>query len=295
MSAFDKDSAKLLLCRFVPYPAGARALRTLAHLPGATRVLRPRLRALDRLMRHLRVPETAADPIRRRHLGLAVLGSWRYCALTRAPRSVWDAWVRVAGLEHVTGLLDVGKRVIVLNSHYGLGHIANVALARSGVHAISLPTHNRLDSVYGVSATGSGERLHFIELGRGSFQLQGLARAREVLEQGKVLHLAGDGFRGGSAVKVNFLDGTRDLRGGFGYLALQTGAEVVPVFSTLGLDGKVLIEFEPVLARPDAGLGQREAIEIMVREYGKRLEERWRRDPGQVLADQIRQYLDTLQ
>lgn len=294
MATFDRNIMKRFLCRHLPYPAGSHALAVLARLPGVTRLVRNRLRPIDLLIRYLDDPSLTAGLVRRRHVSLAVLGSWRYCALTRAPRPVWDAWVKVSGLESVTGLLDIGKRVIVLNSHYGLGHIVNVALVRSGVPTVSLPIHNPLGSLYGISSAGNGEPLHFIELGRGPFQLQGLARARGALEQGKVLHLAGDGFRGGSAVTVKFLARTRDLRGGFAYLALHTGAEVIPVFSTLSMDGKVLIEFEPMLARPSTDLEQREAIEILVREYGHRLEERWRRDPSQVTDDQIRRYLDSV-
>ncbi|WP_025367265.1 LpxL/LpxP family acyltransferase [Thioalkalivibrio paradoxus] len=266
-----------------------------AQLPGVTQILRARLRPIATLTQLLGQSRMHPDSIQRRHLGLAVLGSWRYCALTCAPRQVWEHWVTVSALERITDPLKSGKRVIVLNSHYGLGHIANVALAREGIDTVSLLTQNRLDSTYGVSTTGSGEPLHFIELGRGAFQLQGLARAREALEQGRVLHLAGDGGRGGNPMTLPFLHGTRDLRGGFASLALLTGAEVIPVFSTLEPSGRVQIEFEPALARPDAKLEQREAIATMVRAYGKRLEARWRRDPSQVLADQIRQYLDTLE
>ncbi|AHE97608.1 lysophospholipid acyltransferase family protein [Thioalkalivibrio paradoxus] len=291
MASFDKQSVKRLLCRVLPYPAAARTLGLVLKLPVTEQLFRRRLRAIDSLLRHMVQPGLDRDEARRRQLGLAVLGSWRYCALTRARRSVWERYVTLSGVERVNEVLQRGKRLIVLNSHYGQGHVANVALARMGLDHISLTTRDLLRSTYGLSTTGSGETLHFIELGTDSHQLRALAQAREALNRGQVLQMAGDGFRGGSTISIPFLQGQRDLRIGFAYLALLMDAEVIPVFATLEPTGQVHVDFEHPLAKPVPYEVGRQAIESMVKEYGARLEARWKQDPGQVSADQIRQYL----
>lgn len=294
MPAISKDSVKRILCRFVPYPVGARILSFAVRMPAIEWFRRRRLHPIDALLGHLGLTGNDLASPRRRHIGLTMLYTWRYCALTRAPRSVWNRYVQLRGLERVTAPLGSGKRVIVLNSHYGQGHVANVALAREGIDKVSMAARNMLNLTFGHSSTGSGETLEFIELGTDAYQLRGLVRARDVLKQGKVLVLAGDGLHGGTAVTVPFLQANRDLRTGFAYLALLMDAEVIPMFAVQEPDGRVRVEFEPPLARPQARAAQNEAIESMVGEYAKRLEARWLKDPGQVLTQQADEYLAAL-
>jgi hypothetical protein len=64
---------------------------------------------------------------------------------------------------------------------------------------------------------------------------------------------------------------------------LDTGAAVVPVFAVLSEQGFLQVEFLPALELPESSTPRREATSLIVDQYVRLLEQRWKLDPGSVV------------
>jgi acyl-CoA synthetase (AMP-forming)/AMP-acid ligase II/acyl carrier protein len=98
-------------------------------------------------------------------------------------------------------------------------------------------------------------------------------QAYQVLARGEPVMLAGDGFRGKNGVSVPFWGETRMFRYGGAELAVQTGVELVPVFSFIQPDGRVTIEVCEPLARGNGSA--EEQVETLTRSYAELFTARW--------------------
>jgi amino acid adenylation domain-containing protein len=98
-------------------------------------------------------------------------------------------------------------------------------------------------------------------------------QAMRVLRKGEPVMLAGDGFRGKQGVTIPFWGETRMFRRGGAELAVQTGAELVPVFRVIRPDGHVTVEVGPALQRGNGT--SEEQVETLTRAYAELFTARW--------------------
>jgi len=118
-----------------------------------------------------------------------------------------------------------------------------------------------------------------------------MSKARNILMDGGILHLASDGYRGLSGSEIEFLGRMRRFSNSFATLAVSTNSVVIPVINEVGEDGKILIEFLDPL-KIDKELSNKDNVESLVFQYRDLLEKHWRQNPGNIFKHDLHTYLE---
>jgi lauroyl/myristoyl acyltransferase len=268
----------------VPYRYGAAVLALAATNPLLQRAARSHRERLRSFMRELGI-DAPIEQAFARYLSCNVLLAWRLSALAKCSDEEFARWVTIRG-ESVFSELRAQKRPVILcNSHYGSGKTVLLALIRQGHVVHSLDRHD-VFAFFDIQARG---RLVSINLGARDqgFMLKPVVQARNVLNEGGILHIAADGLRGQSGRAIPFLGRERRFPTSVAELAQLTGAAVIPVFGALDVKGRVTLEFLPPLSAPAAGLPREEAVDHIVRQYRDLLEARWLADPGSIWKSEL--------
>ena len=225
-----------------------------------------------------------------RYLTTNWLSIWRLLTLSRCSDQTFNRWVSVSGHELFAQLREQGRPVLLYNSHYGAGKISLLALMRQG-HVIHSLDRFDLFSFFKIRTRGE---LISINLGerRSSFMLKQVFRARKVLLEGGILHIAGDGVRGSSGRAIPFLGRLRQFPASVAELALATNAVVIPTLGTLETDGRIRLELLPPLQMPAPDRPHEERVMDIIQQYGSLLQARWLESPGSIWKSELKIYFD---
>ena len=282
----DKYILIRAILKYLPYPVGSALFRALLSNPVSHKVLRKHVRALESLNTEI-TNQTLSREAVTKYLLVNFTGYWRLHALINASTEVFNKYVQVRGQEYLTKY--VGHRGVVLcNSHYGAGKIAPVAIARMGYDLASV---ERTD-VLGIKRPTAGEgEIDSIVLGKKSdganFHLKQIFKMKKTLKNKGILHIAADGYRGGSGREYPFLGKRRSFPQSFAQLAVATDAVVLPVFSCLRPDGRVQIELlEPFDPQKIEGSSE-DKIKGLCEQYISLLEARWKQKPENLFNNDI--------
>ena len=144
---------------------------------------------------------------------------------------------------------------------------------------IYLLLHSPLSEVFSRGLRAGGHSLFTIGVDTGELatpqqeRARQVYRAQEVLRAGGVVTMGGDGGKGDEGVVVPFFGGRRLFRQGGADLAVQSGAQLIPVFCTITDTGRVEIQVCPPLER---GAGSTAAqVERLTRAYAELVVARW--------------------
>ncbi|MFO0691716.1 MAG: AMP-binding protein [Myxococcota bacterium] len=158
---------------------------------------------------------------------------WRLRALE--PAAAFERAVVVEGASHLDAVVDHGRGLVLVVTHVHwnalLGRLP--ALRKRSMRLVRQPKG---------LAFGAGPDAIVTER---ALQLQAAA---DHLRAGGVVLIAGDEGHGRAAVERPFHGGTRRFRPGAAALAEATGAALLPVFSRLEDDGRIVFRFEAPLA-----------------------------------------------
>ena len=203
----------------------------------------------------------------------------------------WSPAVTLEGAAHIETALGHGRGTVIWDSHFGFASLmTKIALHRAG-HPVSHLSHPR----HGFSATPFGRRRLnpiitnietrylrervLLDEDQPAGSLQTLKK--RLLENGVVsITVRGAARR---PVTAPFLDGSLSLAAGAPYLACETGAALLPVFTHRDEQGAWRVTVEPPLTLPE-GSERSAAIAAAVAQYAQRLEPHVRRYPGQWLG-----------
>ncbi len=197
--------------------------------------------------------------------------------LTRLGRA--EGLLSIRGLPHLGEALEGPSGIVFLHSHFGAyrtaaRHLTDVvqrdsmSLRKSGI----------------VDLTAGGARYDVALVDR-------TLTGRRMLEARGVVHIAGDGRQGRSAAREFPLHGRScTFRAGFAYLAEESGAVVLPVFSSLDMRGAIEIEVGvPLEATGDSSEAR---VAGRISAYVQLLAEKWRADAAQVPRSIMRDHAD---
>ncbi len=271
----------------VPYGPGARLLSLFTGSGLVQAVFRGHKARLRAFMAEQGLKEPLKETFAR-YLTCNYLAAWRLSALSRCNQADFDRWVELRGYEIFQALRQAGRPVILCNSHYGSGKTILLALMRRG-HDIHSLDRQDVFSYFGIQGQG---RLISINLGprEQGFMLKQIVRARNVLADGGILHIAGDGLRGLSGKPLPFLGRERHFPGSVAELSIATGAAILPVFGSLDRNGRIRLDILPPLA-PLAGEAAREdQVAHINAQYCAFLEARWKADPGAIFKSELNIY-----
>ncbi|NLE65079.1 MAG: lysophospholipid acyltransferase family protein [Elusimicrobia bacterium] len=182
----------------------------------------------------------------------------------------------IEGRHHLEAALARGKGIVVLTAHLGNWEMGAAGMAGLGhpVAAVALPHRDPR-----VNALFDGQRQHY---GVTVIPVQtALRKSLGILRKGGLVALLGDREFGSGGETMDFL-GTRALiPKGPAFLALRTGAMVLPAFFIPTDGGKYRIIFEPMIVPPEptAGEDEEEALRRLMRAYLLPVERMIRRYP----------------
>ncbi len=179
----------------------------------------------------------------------------------RHVNSVGDR-VKFRGIEHLQGALSIGKGVIFVSAHLGSWDMGGAAMAAAeglpDLSAVVEPVSEDA-SENAVSALRERGGVNVIPLGQ-------TLKVWRALRRNEIVFLLGERLVGADGVDVEFFGKRTVLPRGAAYLALRSGAPIVPGFCIRRSDGsyEVLIE-QPI--ETDVG----DNFDAAVRIYTQRL------------------------
>jgi lauroyl/myristoyl acyltransferase len=122
------------------------------------------------------------------------------------------------------------------------------------------------------------------------FRSLSLYLTRPVLERGGVVRIASDGYHGTNAIYTPFHGRLRPFREGFAELAVTTGADVIPVFTSFDITGRFKVDFLAPLEVEHNKTNRQEKIGAFIRQYVYLLERRWAEEPGNIAWGMLEDY-----
>jgi lauroyl/myristoyl acyltransferase len=279
----------MLLASRIPYGAGARVLAWFYALGFARRIFSGRIQFLRRIQA-VCPAKYGEHEMFVRHLTCNLLMPWRVVALSRLNGAELEKWVSFKHEDILRENYDKGRGVVLVSSHFGAGRVVALLLLRLGYEITSLEPEPYLAKMGAKDA----EKMRVISLRAGDkFWLKEMFKAKKALESGEMLTLAVDGRVGRGGIEHRFHDITIPFHVSFAELALLTKAAVVPVFATMDRKGKIVIEFQPPLQHGEEGAPKESRINFLLDQYVTCLEQKWRDDPGNILAGHVRLYNHT--
>jgi hypothetical protein len=206
---------------------------------------------------------------------------WRN-VLASAGRAEFDALCRVRGADHLERARAHGRGVVFAHAHTVATQLFWAWLKHLGIEAgITIWQWS-----WSIDAEHGGQRDPKVRV---------LAAARELhaaaglLRAGGLVHVLADGFQGGRPIELPFFGRRRRFATGFAELALRSHAPVLAAFVSVGDDGGVGIDIEPLAAAEAAD------APALVREYAAWLSRKWRDHaanlPWKNLTKQLKQPL----
>lgn len=275
------------LLSYVPYGLGAKALSWATGMGLVQRLFGMHKRRMVAFLRENGLVLNERQ-VFARYLVTNWLTNWRLAALARYSDQDFARWVSIEGYETFKQLRDQARPVLLCNSHYGGGKIILLALMRHG-HTIHSLDRQDVFSFSNIRASGE---LISINLGdrKSNFMLKQVFRARKVLQEGGILHIAADGVRGLSGRAIPFLKRERVFPASVAELALASNAAIVPTFGMLDSNGRIRLELLPPLDIPDATLPHEERIMNIIEQYAKLLEAHWLACPGAIHKGEMKIY-----
>jgi len=258
------------------YETGSRLLHALASSSGGRRRLfGPEIALLGRWME--RVP-LAIDPeiVIRQSLMVNSWITWRQHAL--AEPDVFARWVTLRGSGILDDLASEGRGVVLVLPHTllrrllprlpsiadaNLSIVGNIGTARMAAHGLS-----RL-----AGAVSSG-----VPLSRMGVRSAQMVHALRTLAAGGRAVIMSDDDEGAGGIDVPFHGCTRRFRPGAAELAVRADAALVPIFASMGLEGRIVFECQPPVSVEGADHAAR--VRSLVQGYAARLADRYTVDLG---------------
>jgi predicted LPLAT superfamily acyltransferase len=281
LSIFTPDLPHLLvlrLCLLLPYASACQALSRLWSQGLFREVVCPKeWRRFRRDFGSWAGPPGGKSGVFLRQMQVTRLASPRLKELNRwEGPDRWPGWLTIDGFERVRRLNAKGRKIVIVNSHYGAFQCVPLLLCRLGLRLGSIECAD----IFAVLKLRRPEGLTIIPTA-GEFLARPALRAKRFLNSERLLCIAADGYIGTSGLKLSFHGRRRLFASGFADLAVDGGAEVIPVMAPVDDFGRVRIEFLDPL---DSGTSpeRRQRVESLIRQYARLLEERWSEDPGNI-------------
>lgn len=223
------------------------------------------------------------------HMGMSLVEFLRFRV---ADPSRMDALVRVEGEEYAKAALAAGKGIIAVSAHYGNFELFGAAFARKG-YPLSVIARDADDGPTNDFVNGIRERMGYRVFPRRNAARQSMA----VLRRNEVLGVLPD-QNDLDGVFLPFLGRLAATATGPAYMALRTGAAVIPAFIHREPDHTHVVKIHPPLSYEATGdlhadvkaltLSINQAIETAIREHPEQwlwLHNRWKLRPPEESPD----------
>ena len=116
--------------------------------------------------------------------------------------------------------------------------------------------------------------------------------ARDILSSNGVVKIAGDGQQGTSSVPISLFGKKVDLIQGFAKLAIDTGATVLPMVSSLGVDGIITVKIHSPIYLIDTPISNAEQQKRLLEKYVEFWSEGLLSDPANYIPKRMERILN---
>ena len=225
---------------------------------------------------------------------------WRHFALSRTSNKEFQEWVTIRGMSNLDKCKKKNNGVILLGAHTVMISMVFEILDRLGEKKVMFVGQGgrRMMNIMGIS-NGSTKNLLHSPLYRSmvdkteklylrTFELHS---AHRVLAQRGIVVMLGDGYVGKSGFVSPFLGRQRKFGAGFARLALESGASILPVFSSMENKGQVTIEFLAPFDNKKNQTDSKANEKKLITTYIRLLEQKWENDVSSIVPHQIKSFL----
>lgn len=238
----------------MPYAPGIKLQRFLLRIPGFQALLMQKQIARLAAWRHSVTNRAEWRDITEINLSANTWGAWRKHALSTPETQ--QRWIVAQLAEETARILHSAQPTILVDNHCA------VQWAR-----------RRVCDAYGSAAVRVGYSGPRDKAELDADYARQMLAAHDALACNHPVLIAGDGFGGWQGVDAPFFGHTRRFRAGAAALAVETGAALIPVFTTLRADGMIVNEFLPPLTRE--GGSHAAQVESLTRQYAACYMARW--------------------
>ena len=210
---------------------------------------------------------------------------WNLYPTRRGRRFAEELYRDIVGREHLDTALARGKGAIVLSMHFGTFRMSMPALKHCGYDPYHLVLRGEKKELRGdlIGPVARAILKRRLEIDEGAdlkmiYYREGSAFGdmAKVLRTNGVLGIGADGMTGSQFTTVPFLGSQLPLSTGPAWLAVRTGAAVIPMFCLMeSFTKRRLILHEPLYAESRT----RAAVEPLVQAYGALLDQHTRQTP----------------
>jgi len=279
--------------KWVPYLYGSRKLYKFCQTPYAQRNhFKRKGRLFSTFLEELEI-QGDYEKLTKDKFFIGFQKNWRGMAVSYLNPKKLDNYFEFDGFEGFKNYYDEKKGVVMVNSHFGLAETALSLFPLKGFeefYTIVADSGAETVKFQGINKSVQSKQLVFSNES-GSTLLKTMFKAKQVLDDGGIIHVLGDGNQGNSNLTLPFLKKMRGYRASFAELGLSTDAYIIPVFITLNPKGKFVVRLHEPLDKGEESLSREERLKIIVSQYAKILEEAWLKEPQQVNWGHIKTYL----
>lgn len=215
---------------------------------------------------------------------------WKSLAqiIQSAPLNELDKYFSVSGLEFLVNAYQKQEGVIILTYHSTINRLAIAAL----------PRRLNVDHITTISQKIARQRSSTWELDRGlnlsyvsasSLYASVALNGQHLLEKGRIVQFVSDIETDPSGFVVQLASRQYNLKTGFAELALNTGAAIVPQYSTILPDGRIHTAFSPALQIPNGSRADK--IYSLFNQYIDFMNDCWKLAPESLKWNRIRTHL----
>ena len=228
-----------------------------------------------------------------RMLNAFFLKKWRIMAISNLKERKFKKYIQIRNLKTFEDNYAKKKGIILIGSHFGLTEVSISLFPRLGYsdfYTVVGSGGAQSEKFTGINSKIKSNTLVFdnfsdVEM----FKL--LFKAKNVLEEGGIVHILADGYHGKSSFTFPFLSKLRGFRGSYAELALSTEAEIFPIFITPGDHGKVNVDIRNPLDKGTDEQSREERTKHIVGQYVDQLSEKWKSNPQFVNWGHMEKYL----
>ncbi len=219
-----------------------------------------------------------------------------YSIRKKSPQEFSDRWLRQWSLDaDLTTLQEAyrkGTGVILVcwHSHFWINRLVKeftLELLRPNAYSYIGRWRQSLPESAKALPVVEKERLRVM------LYLDQLMKAKSILTKGGIISILPDGYGGSSlGLSVSFHGRRRSFRGGFAELAIETGADVIPV--SLDIDAckrKLTITSLKPLDVGGYGMPHVDRVEGLLRQYVAYFKQQWACCPGLVPSGRMRKHI----
>jgi lauroyl/myristoyl acyltransferase len=225
-----------------------------------------------------------------------VAKTWRTMAISYLSRNKLIHQSSFKGLDTFKDAIELGKGVVLVNSHYGQAESAITIFPQLGYndfHTIVREKGTTSKKFMGLNPRYTPNLIIFKDHSNAELVKQ-LFKAKEILNGGGIFHILGDGYHGKSVITHDFLGRIRGFRASYAELGLSTGAPIVPVFITVDAAGQITVDIKEPLDKGNDSMPHNERIQLITRQYVDHLQEKWINGPQYIYWGFIEKYLRQL-